>query len=91
MDIELYNQLLQYLSTQHLPTNFNNQQKKNFITKAKQFQLQNQLLYKIDKRKENNLLRVIRNFEMESVLFMMHNDPLGGHFAMEIMFNKIKT
>src|SRR5436305_11565992 len=27
---------------------------------------------------------------MEPVLYMMHNDPTGGHFATNAMFNKIR-
>ena len=39
---------------------------------------------------ENNLLRVIRRFEIEPVLYIMHNDHTAGHFATDIMFNKIR-
>jgi len=33
---------------------------------------------------------IIRNFETEPVLFMMHNDSTAGHFAVDKMFEKIR-
>jgi hypothetical protein len=91
MDSELYNNLIIYLTTQQLPNNLNIQQQRQFINKSKQFQIQNQLLYKIDKRQNNNLLRVIKHHEVEAVLYMTHNDPTAGHFAVDIMFEKIRS
>lgn len=90
MDIQQYNKLFNYLISQQLPNDITPQQRRQLITKAKQFQVQGQLLYKIDKRTEHNLLRVIRKYEMESVLYMLHNDPTAGHFSVDIMFNKIR-
>ena len=90
MDIQKYNQILLYLQYQETPQNLIPRQTKSFINLCKNFQIKNNYLYKINKRSENNLLRVIRRFEMEPVLYMMHNDPTAGHFATDIMFNKIR-
>ena len=92
MDLDQYNRIFQYLSTQTIPSDLKTQK---FIKKFKNFCtpfiIKNNYLYRKDKRKEGNLLRVIRNFEMEAVLYMMHNDPTSGHFSTEVMFNKIRS
>ena len=49
MEDKIYNNLIIYLTTQKLPDNLNTPQKRQFINKAKQFQIYNQLLYRIDK------------------------------------------
>ena len=91
MNNELYNNLTQYLINQQLPQQLNSKQRQQFITKTKQFKLKDRNLFKIDKKTEGNLLKVIQRHEMEAVLYMMHNDPTAGHFATDIMFEKIRT
>ena len=90
MENQKYNQIILYLQQQELPIDLTPRQTKSFINLCKNFRIKNNYLYKIDKRNENNLLRVIRRFEMEPVLYMIHNDPTAGHFATNIMFNKIR-
>jgi hypothetical protein len=90
MENQKYNQIILYLQQQELPIDLTPRQTKSFINLCKNFRIKNNYLYKIDKRNENNLLRVIRRFEMEPVLYIMHNDPTAGHFATDIMFNKIR-
>ena len=91
MDITQYNNILHYLSSQQIPSNLTNKQIKQFKNFCNLFIIKNNYLFRKDKRKRNNLLRVIRSHEMEPVLYMMHNAPTGGHFSTNIMFNKIKT
>ena len=91
MEQEIYSNIFNYLSKQQLPLNLTQPQTKSFITKTKQFILKGTLLYKIDKRQTNNFLKVIRKQEMEALLYMMHNDPTAGHFAVDIMFKKIRN
>jgi hypothetical protein len=91
MDLEQYNNLYNYLLSHTIPQDFTQQQRRKLINQAKNFRLKNNLLYKVDKRKPNSLLKVIRKHELEPVLYMMHNDPTAGHFATEIMFEKIRS
>jgi transposase InsO family protein len=58
---------------------------------SKFFILDNNLLYKVDRRNINNLLRVIRKHEVEPVLYMFHNDPTAAHLATDTMFDKIRS
>src|SRR5919206_696125 len=91
MDIEHYNNLFKYLKEQQFPPTLNNQQKQQLRKQSKYFTIKNNFIYKIDKRRTNNLLRVIRKHEMELVLFMFHNDPTAAHFSTDTMFDKIRS
>jgi hypothetical protein len=91
MDIEQYNNLYNYLKWNQIPLTFNNQQKQQLQKQSAHFILKNNFIYKKDKRKQNNLLRVIRRHELEPVLFMFHNDPTAAHFSIDTMFDKIQS
>ena len=91
MENEQYNNLFLFLSQNTYPPNLT-QQQKNFTQKqAKHFIIKNNYLYKKDRRKENNLLRLIKKQELEPLLYMFHNDPTAAHFATDAMFEKIRT
>ena len=51
MENNHYNQLLQYLQYKTLPENIEIKQQQQIIKQSKNYQLQQNLLYKIDKRK----------------------------------------
>ena len=91
MDPNLYQQIKDYLENQAIPSDrTTTATQKSFKNFCKVFELKNNYLYRRDKRKNGNLLRVIRRYEMEPVLYMTHNDPTAAHFGIEIMFNKIR-
>src|SRR3954454_19584701 len=82
MNSEQYSRIFTYLHKNTLPTDLtNNSQINRFKNFCRPFIVKNNYLYRKDRRKEENNLRVIRRFEMKPVLYMMHNDPTGGHFA----------
>src|SRR5438034_513931 len=91
MEFEQYNNIHKYLLTHQYPDNFTSPQKQRLEKQSSNYIVKNNYLYKKDKRKENNLLRVIRKHEMEPVLFMFHNDPTAAQFAVDAMFEKIRT
>jgi len=45
-------------------------------------------LYK--RNKEGRLMKVLKKDEIDSVIWMMHNHPTGGHFGIENTYGKIK-
>ena len=45
-------------------------------------------LYK--RNKEGRLMKVLKKDEIDSVLWIMHNHPTGGHFGTENIYRKIK-
>ena len=91
MDPEQYNNIYNYLNSQQFPTTFTEHQKRQLQKQLKNFILRNNFIYKLDKRRERNLLRVIRKSELEPVLYMFHNDPTSAHFTTNAMFEKIRN
>ena len=92
MDTNQYNRIFLFLSQQKVPEDLtNSKQIKQFKNFCIPFIIKNNFLYRKDKNKENQLIRVIRTFEMEPVLYMMHNTLTAGHFAVDKMFEKIHT
>jgi len=87
MDDKTYQEIFNYLKNQTLPSELPKKYCKNFITKTSKYKLKNNILYR---NKNNNLLRVIRRYELEPILYMMHDDPTSGHLGTEIVYNKIK-
>ena len=55
--------------------------------KIEGYKIKGEKLYKEDKEK---LLRVLQKDEIESIMFMIHDHPTGGHFGIEPMYEKIK-
>src|SRR6266516_4610119 len=91
MDSQQYQNIFNYLSQQTIPTIINTpQQKRKFINSTKHFIIKNNLLYKKKQNNDNYFIKVIQRYELEPLLYMMHNDPTAGHFSTDIMFNKIK-
>src|SRR3954452_14042328 len=41
------------------------------------------------KNKDGKLLRVLKDDDIDTVLFMIHNHPTGGHFGKEAVYNKL--
>jgi hypothetical protein len=91
MDPIEYNHLLLFLTNQPLPNTLNLEQSRHIQKLSKHFIYKNNFIYKIDKRRENNLLRLIQKHELEPVLFMFHNDPTSAHFATDTMFEKLRS
>jgi nitrogen fixation protein FixH len=91
MDLEQYNNIYNYLNSQQFSTTFTEQQKQQLQKQSKNFILRNNFIYKLDKRRERNLLRVIRKSEFEPVLYIFHNDHTSSHFATDAMFKKIRN
>src|SRR6266487_4452666 len=51
------------------------------------FEVKNGKLYK--KKKDGRILRVLQEDETETVLYMVHNHEMGGHFGIDSTYNKI--
>src|SRR5439155_21040339 len=92
MNSEQYSRIFTYLHKNTLPTDLtNNSQINRFKKFCRPFIVKNKYLYRKVRRKEGNNLRVIRRFEMEPGLYMMHNDRIGVQFATDAMYNKIRN
>jgi uncharacterized protein YeaC (DUF1315 family) len=91
MEPEHYQNIKLFLETATYPTHFSKTQKEQLQKKSRYFCIRNNQLYKRKQNKSQDSLKVIQKHEVESVLYLMHNHPLGAHFGTDKMFDKIKS
>jgi hypothetical protein len=91
MEFQEYQHILNYLLYQSYPYKSTPVEQNRLKSKSKFFEIKNNLLYKKDrcKKTQGKLLRVIQKYEVEQILFILHNHPLGGHLGTDIVFNKV--
>jgi len=51
------------------------------------FEVKNGKLYK--KKKDSKIVRVLQEDETETILYIVHNHEMGGHFGIDSTYNKI--
>jgi hypothetical protein len=92
MDSQEYQNLIRYLTYQTYPHTFTKTDQIRLQSKSKHYEVKNDLLYKKDRRRKTRgqLLQVIQKHEVEPILFMLHNHPMGGHLGTDIVFNKVR-
>ena len=57
------------------------------VDKEEKYVQKNRVLYKI---KDENKFRVIRRFELEGIMYMMHDHELSAHFGIQATYEKVK-
>src|SRR5688572_25280192 len=90
MDNNTYNNLLNLLTNNQFPEGFNQTQQRQLEKQAKNFTTYHNLLYKTEKFSKKKT-RVILPHEMDSVLYMFHNDTCATHESAERMMEKMKS
>src|SRR5688572_27123204 len=68
---------------------WNNQKIKQLEKESKNYEVKYKILYR--KRINEKSLRVLKEDEIDSVIFMMHNHSTGGHFGKDATYNRIST
>ena len=58
------------------------------IEKEKGYIMKNNTLYKI---KNNEELKVIKNYEFEGIMYIAHDHELSGHFGIDATYDRIKN
>ena len=91
MEIETYHQLFQYLKQLTYPPNLTPSQQLAIQKQAQHYFIQNQQLYRRNRKNPSQPLLVIKTNEVEQTLHNIHNEPLGGHLARDITYNKIAS
>jgi hypothetical protein len=59
MESEHYHDLYNYISTQQIPTYFTKEQKRQLLNQTKNYTIENELLYKMDRKDAQKLYRII--------------------------------
>jgi hypothetical protein len=93
MELNQYNNLFVYITLNQLPTSFNSNEIAKLKRQSKFYIVRLDFLYKKQRQRNatKQFLRVIKETELDAILYMMHNDPTAGHFSTDIMFNKVRT
>jgi Integrase zinc binding domain len=56
------------------------------IQRERNYEIIEEVLYK---KKNNEKLRVIRDYEFEGIMYMMHDNELSAHFGIEATYERI--
>src|SRR5438046_6303213 len=83
-----YNELINFIRGDILKE-WNNRKVKQLEKESKNFEVKYGILYR--KRINEKSLRVLKEDEIDTVIYMMHNHPMGGHFGKDATYNKINT
>ena len=88
MDRIKYNELVNFLIGNIFQV-WDKRRIKQLENESKSFEVKYEILYK--KGNNGKLLRVLKEDEIDTVIFMMHNHPTAGHFGKDATHNKINT
>ena len=91
MELQQYQNLLTFLETGKYPAQFNQKQKQQLKKAAKYFVNKNGTLYHQDELDSNNFQRVIKQNELETVLYNTHDSPLAGHLKLEATLSRLQN
>lgn len=73
-----------------LPTDITKQQQAAIRRKARYFIILNDQLYKRNKDNPNRPIKVVKENEIEGILYFIHLDPLARHFSIEEIYRRVK-
>ena len=90
MNQQQYTQLQHYLDTKQYPPNLNQKQQQQLKKAAKYFTNINQILYHQSELNPDFLQRVIKESELETILYNTHDSPLAGHLKVNATINRIQ-
>ena len=88
MDRIKYNELVNFLIG-NIFQDWDKRRIKQLENESKSFEVKYGILYK--KGNNEKSLKVLKEDEIDTVIFMMHNHPTGGHFGKDATHNKIST
>ena len=91
MEIQQYNNLRHFVEIQQYPDGYNNKQKQQLKKAAKYFVSKNNNLYHQNENNSDQLQKVIKITELETILYNSHDNPLSGHLKAEATFNRIRS
>jgi Integrase zinc binding domain/Integrase core domain len=89
MDLIEYYQLVNYLETLQLPENLDLKEQRKLKNKAMHYLIDNNILFRRNKRNKDTPLKVIRSMEVEEILFNEHSMIHSGHFGIEATYHRI--
>ena len=89
MNVQLYDEVVEWLEKEKLPTDrTTTQQKRSFKNFCKPFQLIEGRLMK--KTKWSDPVKVVKQGEEDALLFLYHDDPTAGHLGEKKIMDRLK-
>ena len=73
-----------------MPTHLKKKQQAAIKRKSRYFIVLNDQLFKKNKNNPNRLLRVVKESEVEDILYFSHSDPLASHFSIDETYRRVK-
>jgi len=87
MERRKYEELTRFLE-ENVFEQWDKQKLKQLEKESKNFKVKHGILYR---KTDEKTLRVLKEDEIDTVMFMTHNHPTGGHFGKDTVYNKIST
>ena len=87
MERRKYEELTEFLEGNILEQ-WDKQKIKQLEKESKNFEVKHGTLYK---KTNEKMLRVLKEDEIDTIMFMTHNHSTGGHFGKGAIYNKINT
>ncbi|HVI21389.1 MAG TPA: DDE-type integrase/transposase/recombinase [Bacillus sp. (in: firmicutes)] len=88
MNREKYEELINYLNGNILKE-WDKRKLRNLLKESEKFETEFGILLR--RKKNGQILRVLKEDEIDSVMFMTHNHPTGGHLGKNTVYDKIST
>ena len=89
MDLNLYYNLVKYLSDLIYPESSTDGEQRKIRSQSKYFIVREGILYKKNKKNPQRPLWVVKINEVEIILQNLHADSLAGHFGIEATYHRI--
>ena len=89
MNLDHYQNLLEYLETDRFPLDLTDFEKQILIKQSRFYEVRNRILYKKNQKNQDRPIWVIRWTEVESILYMMHKALIARHLGIDAMYYKI--
>jgi len=90
MDLEVYDNLINYLLFHKYPVHFSTNDKQKLARQATQYLVEQGQLLKKNKNHTEQPLRIITLPDRERILYDLHSSPFGGHFGLKKTIEKAK-
>ena len=87
MNINRYQQFLSFLKEKTIPEGLNDKELKQFHNEAERYYAEGPRIFLKEKSQK---IKVLKEDELDSILYMMHNHETAGHFGNEATYCRIK-
>ena len=88
MNIDRYKQFLSFLKEKTIPEGLDDKELRQFHNEAQKYYVEGLRIF--IKKNENQKIRVLKEDELDSILYMMHNHETAGYFGEKATYCRIK-